>query len=109
MACLISGKGRNRPGKSRYLKYGTGRCETSHQWRPYGVCRASGVAKVSGAPVQSYVPEHLAPLVQIGVVNFKEVRGMHLNKFGFGNGISRMFPASLIDKMFIINKIVTCL
>ena len=60
----------------------------------------SGVAKVSGAPVQRYVPEHLAPLVQIGVVNSKKVRCIHLDKFGFGNGISRMLT-SLIDKMYI--------
>ena len=71
------------------------------------VVTVSGVAKVSRAPVQRYVPEHLAPLVQIGVVNFKEVRGMHLDIFRFGNGISRMLTP-LIDKMYIINKIVTC-
>ena len=61
----------------------------------------SGVAKVLGAPVQKYVPGTLAPLVQIGVVNFKEVRDMHLDKFGFGNGISRILT-SLLDKMYMV-------
>ena len=50
----------------------------------------SGVAKVSGGPGSKVCAGPLAPLVQIGVVNFKEVRGMHLDKFGFGNGISRI-------------------
>ena len=58
--------------------------------RRFGVYIHSGVAKVSGAPVQRYVPGPLDLLVQIGVVNFKEVWCMHLDIFRFGNGISRI-------------------